>query len=69
MEKGLGAILSKKLSLNSKFTVLIEARDPVMCKHVIKRKDLGTILLVSNAEVMINKDSQGHSYSVERWNS
>ena len=30
------------------------------------KQDFGAILLVSNTEVMINRDSQGHSYSVER---
>ena len=39
------------------------------CSHLEKKRimeeDLGPILLVSSAEVMIKRDSWGHSYLIE----
>ena len=35
-----------------------------MCERVIMEEDLGLILLVSRAEVMIERGSWGHSYLI-----
>ena len=39
---------------------------PSMHEHGIMREDSGSSLLVSRAEVMINRDSWGHSYLTVR---